>query len=200
MFRTLTAAVLALVFASASIAPSFAIGWAPQSVRPLLDTNTRLFISMSRPAMAPLGFVVFCAKHPEECTTQEAGDDHVRMTVGVKWILASVTRRINRTVVPVSDGEGDVDVWTVGRNAGDCEDSALAKRAELLRLGFPPAALRLGIAVTRGGIGHAVLIVRTSAGDLVLDNRNDSVRSWHKTDLSWVKVQSGRDPRRWFTV
>jgi predicted transglutaminase-like cysteine proteinase len=58
----------------------------------------------------------------------------------------------------------------VNPDRGNCHDYAVSKRHELIRAGWPSASLRLAIAYTRGGVGHLVVIVRTTDGDRVLDN------------------------------
>ncbi|MNL69638.1 hypothetical protein D3C87_1945270 [compost metagenome] len=58
----------------------------------------------------------------------------------------------------------------------------------------------MAVARTRSGEGHAVLVVKTSKGDLVLDNRSSAIKPWRSTDLRWVKIQSGDNPKRWFAM
>ena len=50
------------------------------------------------------------------------------------------------------------------------------------------------------GDGHAVLLARTSRGELVLDNKTDDIRLWHETAYRYVKRQSITDPNRWVSV
>ena len=103
--------------------------------------------------------------------------------------------------VPVEDASTDAgDVWQVGVAAGDCEEFALTKRRNLIALGWPSRALRIAVARTGSGEGHAVLVVKSSRGDLVLDNRTDEIKPWTQTDLRWVKIQSGDNPRLWYTM
>lgn len=70
-----------------------------------------------------------------------------------------------------------VDVWsppddTLQAGHGDCEDLAILKRALLLGSGYPEEALFLCL-VTVPGLGvHAVLLVQTDDGTLVLDSLN----------------------------
>ncbi len=45
-----------------------------------------------------------------------------------------------------------------------------------------------------------MLVVRTSEGDLVLDNRTGAVRSWARTGLQWVKIQSAENPKAWLAL
>lgn len=50
------------------------------------------------------------------------------------------------------------------------------------------------------GPSHAVLVVRTDWGDLVLDNLTNAVRRWDATGYTFVRVQNRRDPRGWVAV
>lgn len=61
---------------------------------------------------------------------------------------------------------------------GDCEDYALAKYASLKALGVPESRMRLAIVEdTWKSIPHAVLIVYTDNGGMVLDNQNKQTLS-----------------------
>jgi predicted transglutaminase-like cysteine proteinase len=69
---------------------------------------------------------------------------------------------------------------------------------ELLQGGLPANALRLAVVKTAAGIGHLVLLVATTKGDLVLDNLTETIRTWQNTDYHWLKIQSARDPKLWY--
>ncbi|MGH6936443.1 MAG: transglutaminase-like cysteine peptidase, partial [Methylocella sp.] len=45
--------------------------------------------------------------------------------------------------------------------------------------------------------GHAVLTVKTNAGEFVLDNMNDEVKPWDRTGYRFVKRQSQTDQNLW---
>ena len=121
--------------------------------------------------------------------------------------LGEINRAINLAIRPASDlaQYGEMDVWTsplvtFANLAGDCEDYAITKRHALIQQGWPASALRLAVAQTSWGEGHLVLIVRTSKGDMVLDNRTDAIRNWRKTGLRWHMIQSAGNPRIWFNI
>ena len=71
----------------------------------------------------------------------------------------------------------------------DCVGYVLAKRAALIRAGLPAEALSPAVVRTRGGVSHAVLIVTTSEGDVVLDNLSPYVENWRRVDYEWIKRQ-----------
>ncbi|MNL88581.1 hypothetical protein D3C87_2183760 [compost metagenome] len=67
-------------------------------------------------------------------------------------------------------------------------------------MGWSAKALRIAVTKTPAGKGHAVLVVKTDRGDLVLDNRMNEIKSWTDTDLRWLMIQSGDDPRIWYEL
>jgi predicted transglutaminase-like cysteine proteinase len=83
---------------------------------------------------------------------------------------------------------------------GDCNDYAVTKRHELLDSGLPSRALRLSVVKTASGIGHLVLVVVTTKGDIVMDNLTETIRPWQSTDYQWLKIQSATDARFWYEV
>ncbi len=141
---------------------------------------------------APLGFQILCLTTPAACA--EGGAPMVSATPDVLALLGQVNSRVNRMIRPKADGR--VDVWTISTNAGDCEDYVLAKRMALIAAGMPPAALRIATVQTRRGEGHAVLIVRTSAGDIVLDNLDPRLRGREQLGYRIVAMMSA-DPLVW---
>lgn len=189
----LGAALLASVPAAAG--PLGSIGGA---LKPALKNQ---FIAERAPTLAPMGHVIFCTRQPSECRAG-GGSAPVSLTNRRMDDLRAVNAGVNRAVRGVNDGRrgGIGDQWQVAVSEGDCEDYALAKRKDLLGRGWAPGALRIAVARTPSGIGHAVLVVRTSSGDLVLDNRHDRILPWRSTDLRWIKIQSASDPRRWFSI
>lgn len=69
-------------------------------------------------------------------------------------------RRVNRSVNTAFRFRSEaIDEWydVSERRYGDCEDFALAKRARLVRLGWPRGNLPIAL-TTRNGVAHAVLL------------------------------------------
>jgi predicted transglutaminase-like cysteine proteinase len=91
---------------------------------------------------------------------------------------------------------GKADEWDLPKDRSDCEDFAILKKSELIRLGWPRSALLLTVA-RRGGEGHTVLTVRTSEGDLVLDNRTLAIRDWSRTPYRYFARQSQSNGKLW---
>jgi predicted transglutaminase-like cysteine proteinase len=117
-------------------------------------------------------------------------------------LLDRINRDVNAAISPtVKDyGSNPQDGWTISPVIGDCNDYAVTKRHELLKSGLPAKALRLSVVKTASGIGHLVLVVVTTKGDLVLDNLTETIRPWQNTDYHWLKIQSASDARFWYEV
>lgn len=79
--------------------------------------------------------------------------------------------------------ETPVEFFTRG---GDCEDFAIAKYASLRALGVPDNRMRIAIVKdTQKGIPHAILIVYTDNGPVVLDNQIKKVTA--QSDIAHYK-------------
>jgi predicted transglutaminase-like cysteine proteinase len=109
--------------------------------------------------------------------------------------LQQVNRYVNSAVVEVSDMEqyGREDVWMLPTSGkGDCEDFALLKRKMLIERGWPSSALSITVGATAEGVAHAVLMVSTVQGQLVLDNLTSSIFPAARTGHTYYARQSGR--------
>lgn len=141
-------------------------------------------------ASLPPGMRSFCAANSAECVSGPAAASYSPQ-------LASVMRVINSRVNHAIRFQDDVrDQWALNPKAGDCEDYAITKRSELIKLGISPGALRIAFTFTRRGAPHAILVVRTDRGDFVLDNLSSSVRSLKATGYPILSM-SGANPRSW---
>lgn len=152
-------------------------------------------IGTSRPALAPLGYVRYCRSNPTDCRGSEP--TFLALDVGTFVLLHQINEMVNRSIRPVPES---VDEWVGYASAGDCEDYALLKRVLLMQAGIPAGSLRIAVADTLAGEAHAVLVVRTSDGDLVLDNLTDAIVTWKDTRLAWRKIASEANPRLWFAI
>jgi len=109
-------------------------------------------------------------------------------------LARQVTAKVNRSVRQRSDASvyGVKERWTLPTGgAGDCEDLALLKKKELMRLGIGGNRLKMAQVFTRRLEPHAVLVLRTGKGDYVIDNLNSSVKHWSSTGYTFVKMQGG---------
>lgn len=148
--------------------------------------------------LAPFAHAVFCLNNADQCQ-DTGGPSFIAMDLQRKNELRQVNRRVNRSIRPVNDQPG-LDRWETDVTRGDCEDYVMTKRKQLLALGWSSRALLIAVATTRQGEGHAVLVVKTDEGDVVLDNRTSAIKDWRRTDLSWVKIQSAENPKYWLDM
>jgi predicted transglutaminase-like cysteine proteinase len=151
------------------------------------------------PTLAPFQHVRFCLRYPGDCQPNSRGDERILLNSRAKGLLTSVNSKINHSIAPGwKNYQGDVPAaWAIAPTLGDCNDYAVTKRHELLMSGLPSSALRLSVVKTPKETGHLVLVVVTTAGNLVMDNLNGSIRPWQSTDYHWIKIQSAKDPRFW---
>jgi predicted transglutaminase-like cysteine proteinase len=171
------------------------------SANPHSNTDAPTILESS-PTLAPFQHVRFCRRYPSDCQATSEQSQLIDLNEQSSALLEGVNRKINASIIPTSRSCGSnlEDAWTIAPDMGDCNDYAVTKRHELLRSGLPSNALRLSVVKTSTGIGHLLLVVATTKGDLVLDNLNNSVRAWQLTDYQWLKIQSTRDPHYWSEI
>ena len=128
----------------------------------------------------------------------------ITLTEGAWSELNMVNRLINGAIRQTSDmvTHGAEDYWDTplenGEQArGDCEDYVLEKRRALIARGVPAAALSIAVVQTRQGEGHAILLVNTNQGEVVLDSLAPSIISWRDIPYSWVERQVPGQPMTW---
>lgn len=119
--------------------------------------------------------------------------------------IDGVNRDINRHIRDASDLRqyGVSDYWTepTGRAPrGDCEDYVIAKRRALIALGYPQSALSIALVVTPWGEDHAVLLMATTQGEVVLDNLAQRIVTWDRTDYTWAKRQEPGRSLAWRSI
>jgi predicted transglutaminase-like cysteine proteinase len=142
-------------------------------------------------AITPLSMQFFCAEHKSECAG--GGRGQVTMSPNLMAVLKQINSHVNRSIRPERD---TADVWDLNPTSGDCEDYVLSKRSALIRQGVSAGALRIAYTHTRRGEPHAVLVVRTSQGDYVLDNLSNSVRTLQASGYN-IRSMSSPNPTRW---
>lgn len=142
-------------------------------------------------AITPLSMQFFCAKNRSECAG--GGSGQVTMSPNLMAVLKQINSHVNRSIRP----ERDVaDTWELNPTSGDCEDYVLSKRSALIRQGVSAGALRIAYTHTRRGEPHAVLVVKTSQGDYVLDNLTSSIKTLRASGYN-IRSMSSPNPTRW---
>jgi predicted transglutaminase-like cysteine proteinase len=151
----------------------------------------------------PVGHYEFCQKLPRECSQRTPKQAPVELTRKLWAKIVSINNSVNTRIEPRTDMEmwGKEEVWSYPDSGfGDCEDYALEKRRELMDIGVPAGDLLMTVARQSNGDGHAVLTVRTSLGEFILDNLKSKVLPWTATDYTYLKRQSSQNSGIWVTI
>jgi predicted transglutaminase-like cysteine proteinase len=163
-----------------------------------LPANAGSAIATGPAVVPPSGFIHFCVKHAEECLLNGHDATRIELTAARQAELKDVQTRVNGAIEPRED---PTHAWEYAREGqGDCNTFALTKRRALIALGWPEETLLLAAVYTERNEGHLVLVVRTSEGDLVLDNRLPRIVEWTALPYRWVSMQSQASPARWVRV
>ncbi len=160
------------------------------------------YASVGDETSIPYGWVEFCQRYRGECAANGKIAD-VNLTETALREIRQVNTAINHSVEAVSDLEhwGVVDRWDLPMDGkGDCEDYALMKRKILIERGFPRSALLITVVRDENNEGHAILTVKTNAGEFILDNLNDEVKPVGRIAYRLVKRQSQQDPNAWVAL
>jgi predicted transglutaminase-like cysteine proteinase len=104
--------------------------------------------------------------------------------------LNRVQQRVNAAI-----SYGGTTTWDPLMMQGDCKTYAARKALELLERGWPASALRIATAFIDDGSSqqnsyHAVLLVDTDRGTMVLDSRYPTLRPWDELSYRWMTTQA----------
>ena len=150
----------------------------------------------------PIGHYVYCKQYSRDCRLRTANPSRPKLT-RERWDqLVRINTYSNNTIAPFTDFQiyKEEEVWAYPERYGDCEDYVLMKRKMLMEQGWPPSSLLITVVRQPNGEGHAVLTVRTSRADYILDNLSNEIRPWHKTPYRFLKRQSERHSGRWIDI
>lgn len=150
----------------------------------------------------PIGHYEFCKANPEECNIRMQDRGPEPFTGAVWTQINRINRTVNKSIKPMNDVDifGKDEVWAYPDGVGDCEDYVLEKRRQLAAQGIALSNLLITVVRKPDGEGHAVLTVRTSRGDFILDNLTDKVRPWGETGYRYLKRQSSENTGRWVSI
>lgn len=160
------------------------------------------FMPTGTRATQPIGHYEFCLREPAECRQRTAKRAPVELTRALWETIIAVNNSVNDMIVPRTDMEiwGQEEVWSFPGDYGDCEDYVLEKRRLLMNAGIPAGDLLITVVRQPDGRGHAVLTVRTSHGDFILDNLEPRVLSWTETEYTYLKRQSEHHSGVWVQI
>lgn len=117
--------------------------------------------------------------------------------------LVKVQTEVNDSTIYETDIDqyGKCEYWEEAGKYGDCEDFAIKKMHQLLKMGWDIKKLRLCICwvgIKDKGTGHAVLIAELNNKLYCLDNRADGVYEVDKNpDYVWNSIQREGGEKVW---
>lgn len=151
----------------------------------------------------PVGHYELCQQLRQECRQATPKQGPTELTRKLWATIVAVNNSVNIKIAPRTDMEmwGKEEVWSYPDNGeGDCEDYVLEKRRLLMNAGIPAGDLLITVVRQTNGDGHAVLTVRTSLGEFVLDNLEPKVLAWNATGYTFLKRQSQTNSGVWVTI
>lgn len=172
----------------------------PAAANSTIDLSNAAFAPVAGPTAIPVGASDFCRRDREACAPHGNVVQVEALTQASWQQLIAINDNVNQNIVPETDQQlyGKAEFWTYPQQgAGDCEDIALEKQRELIAAGWDPSALLMTVVRQADGEGHAVLMVRTDRGDLILDNQDGRILVWKDTGYQFIKRQSQADAGKW---
>jgi predicted transglutaminase-like cysteine proteinase len=70
----------------------------------------------------------------------------------------------------------------------------------LIEQGIAADSLLISTVLDKKLNSHAVLVLRTDKGDMVLDNLTNRIMPWNKTGYTFLKLQNPKSLSRWDAV
>jgi predicted transglutaminase-like cysteine proteinase len=160
------------------------------------------FMQVGGRTTQPVGHYEFCQRYSDECRQVSTKRGPVELSRKLWAAMVDINNSVNVMVTPRTDQEmwGREELWSYPDGVGDCEDYVLEKRKRLMKAGVPAGNLLITVVRQPNGLGHAVLTVRTSHGDWILDNLEPRVLAWNQTEYTFLKRQSDRNSGVWVSI
>ena len=162
--------------------------------------SSQAFLPQRMHIQAPDGAEGLCRKYSWACSQARRSG---QLTQQDLQRVSVINKQINSSTRAVDDQSQyrRTEYWALpSARGGDCEDFALLKKRELIQAGIAPNRLLIATVLDRGRGGHAVLVLRTDTGDVVLDNLTNRILPWSKTRYTFLRMQDPRSPNRWIGV
>jgi predicted transglutaminase-like cysteine proteinase len=191
--RAMKIGPLAVISLMISVLPCEA-GFLGRSVAGVRLPAPSALMQETRAQATPLGYLGFCSTYSSQCASSGT-NERITLTSDVWRTIRQVNAEVNARIRPDA-GKGAYG-WSLEATSGNCNDYAVQKRKALIDRGLPASALSLSVVLTRRGVGHLVLTVRTDRGDYVMDNLRQSVLAWDRTGYRFNRVQSLGNSEAW---
>lgn len=164
------------------------------------DASEGRFIKSVAVSPPPSGAKQLCRQYSWACSTKAS----VSMSYQQEMrIIQRVNRKVNATTRSVTDRSQyrTAERWALPTSrGGDCEDFALLKKRDLIRAGVDPSKLLIATVLDTKRNSHAVLVYRSAAGDLILDNLTNQIKPWSATRYLFLRMQNPSRPSSWVGV
>ncbi len=170
------------------------------TLSPAHATSDRPFLQTVKAVDAPEGFSGICTRYGWACARSGHAAPDGRKALA---LATEVNARINRQTREIADlvQYKRNEYWALPTSrGGDCEDFALAKKQALIAEGIAPESLLIATVLDRSRNPHAVLVLRTDAGDYVLDNLTNRILGWRETGYTFLRMQNPAAPGKWSAI
>ncbi|MDJ0993237.1 MAG: transglutaminase-like cysteine peptidase [Dinoroseobacter sp.] len=177
-----------------------AVAAALMSIAPA-PAQAELFDVALKETRAPVASKALCQKHYWACSRSTSGT--LTNDADIIAYARKVNQMVNTRFRQVSDQVqySRIDHWALPTSrGGDCEDFALLKKQLLIQKGIAPKRLSIATVLDKKRAPHAVLVLRTDSGDLVLDNLHNRMLRWDRTGYSFLKAQDATSRTGWRLV
>lgn len=165
------------------------------------EAGARTQLNLRENAVPPIAHAVFCMNYPRECSESAAAASFFSAPAQALYaVLVVVNRYVNTAIRPIRVTYRNIldDRWLLSPLSGNCNDYAVSKRHELLRLGWPSGSLLLAKVVLATGEHHLVLVANAGGESFVLDNLKPGVVQLAAVaDYRWIRIESPADPKFW---
>jgi predicted transglutaminase-like cysteine proteinase len=164
------------------------------------DASEGSFLKIVAASPPPTGARQLCRQYNWACSGKASVSMSSRQEM---QIIQRVNRQVNATTRSVTDLSQyrTAERWALPTSrGGDCEDFALLKKRDLIRAGVDPSKLLIATVLDAQRNSHAVLVYRSAAGDLVLDNLTNQIKPWSATQYLFLRMQNPRKPSGWVGV
>jgi len=164
------------------------------------EPRSPAYLAPKKAIAAPQGFYGLCKTYTWACATSRVS---VVSGTAVLKLADSINRSVNLRTRQISDRVQyrQDEVWALPtKRGGDCEDLVLLKKMRLINAGVPASSLLIATVLDLRGGRHAVLVLRTDAGDMVLDSLKNRIKHWIDTAYTFLKLQNPRHPQTWDAI
>lgn len=170
------------------------------SIGSATEASEGRFIKIVAASPPPSGAQQLCRQYNWACSTKASVSLSSKKEM---QIIQRVNRQVNASTREVTDQSQyrTAERWALPTSrGGDCEDFALLKKRDLIRAGVDPNKLLIATVLDAKRNSHAVLVYRSAAGDLVLDNLTNKIKPWSDTRYLFLRMQNPKKPSGWVGV